>query len=649
MSGASSARTAVFRHQNTVRVVVVGDSATGKSSLIAAAATDTFPETVSPVLPPTVLPAEYYPDGIPVTIIDTPSSLDGKAKVEEELQLADAVVLTYACDQPETLVNLQNYWLPEIRRLKVNIPVIVVGCMLDLRDEHFPINLEQMMGPIMQQFKEIETCIECSAANLVEVAEVFYYAQKAVLHPTAPLFDQESQTLKPRCIRALKRIFILSDHDKDSALNDNELNQFQVKCFSAPLQPNETEDVKRVVKDNLPQGINHHGLTLDGFLYLHSLFIAKGRLETTWTVLREFGYNDDLELRKENLPVPSEKAPDQSVELTSIAVDFLKGVFSLNDSNKDGALQDFEVDELFSTAPESPWDDDPYKDSIERTEQGDINLSGFLSQWALMTLLDPPQSLAYLIYLGYTGDLAKAIRVTRKRSVDFRKQHTDRQVFQCFVFGPKHAGKSALLTSFVERPFLDNYNLTSGQSYTVNTVDQPRGMKKTLILHEVQECDVKILLSSNDSLAACDVAVFVYDSSDEFSLKRASKLLMEVARKGEDSGYGVPCLLIAAKNDLNLYPMAIKDSEMICQAVKINAPIRISVKDKYMNNVFQKIVTTAQQCHLSVPETEHGRNKKRYRQLVNHSLILASVGAAIAIVALAAYRAYACRKTKSAR
>lgn len=57
---------------------------------------------------------------------------------------------------------------------------------------------------------------------------MFYYAQKAVLHPTAPLFDQESQTLKPRCIRALKRIFILCDHDMDSALNDNELNEFQV-------------------------------------------------------------------------------------------------------------------------------------------------------------------------------------------------------------------------------------------------------------------------------------------------------------------------------------------------------------------------------------------------------------------------------------
>lgn len=65
-------------------------------------------------------------------------------------------------------------------------------------------------------------------ACLLQVAEVFYYAQKAILHPTAPLFDQETQTLKPRCVRALKRIFILCDHDRDGTLNDAELNDFQV-------------------------------------------------------------------------------------------------------------------------------------------------------------------------------------------------------------------------------------------------------------------------------------------------------------------------------------------------------------------------------------------------------------------------------------
>lgn len=52
---------------------------------------------------------------------------------------------------------------------QVKAPVIVVGCKLDLRDEGYHMSLEQVMTPIMQQFREIETCIECSAANLVQV------------------------------------------------------------------------------------------------------------------------------------------------------------------------------------------------------------------------------------------------------------------------------------------------------------------------------------------------------------------------------------------------------------------------------------------------------------------------------------------------
>jgi len=38
-----------------------------------------------------------------------------------------------------------------------------------------------------------------------------------------------------------------------------------------------------------------------GFLFLHKLFIQRGRLETTWTVLRKFGYGDDLSLREDFL------------------------------------------------------------------------------------------------------------------------------------------------------------------------------------------------------------------------------------------------------------------------------------------------------------------------------------------------------------
>lgn len=59
--------------RTSVRIVVAGDRGTGKSSLIAAAATESFPDNVPSVLPPTHLPADFYADGVPLTIIDSSS------------------------------------------------------------------------------------------------------------------------------------------------------------------------------------------------------------------------------------------------------------------------------------------------------------------------------------------------------------------------------------------------------------------------------------------------------------------------------------------------------------------------------------------------------------------------------------------------
>ncbi|KAK9219111.1 hypothetical protein WN943_007750 [Citrus x changshan-huyou] len=645
-----------------VRIVVCGEKGTGKSSLIVTAAADTFPANVPPVLPPTRLPEDFYPDRVPITIIDTPSSVEDRGKLGEELRRADAVVLTYACDRPETLDELSTFWLPELRRLEVKVPVIVVGCKLDLRDENQQVSLEQVMMPIMQQFREIETCIECSALKQIqvlesvcsgegmslEVPEVFYYAQKAVLHPTGPLFDQESQALKPRCVRALKRIFILCDHDRDGALSDAELNDFQVKCFNSPLQPSEIVGVKRVVQEKLREGVNERGLTLAGFLFLHALFIEKGRLETTWTVLRKFGYNNDIKLADELIPYSAfKRAPDQSVELTNEAIDFLKGIFELFDADDDNSLRPIEVEDLFSTAPECPWDEAPYKDAAEKTALGGLSLDGFLSEWALMTLLDPARSVENLIYIGYPGDPSSAIRVTRKRRIDRKKQQAERNVFQCFVFGPKKAGKSALLNSFLGRPFSDNYTPTTDERYAVNVVDQPGGTKKTVVLREIPEEAVAKLLSNKDSLAACDIAVFVHDSSDESSWKRATELLVEVASHGEDTGFEVPCLIVAAKDDLDSFAMAIQDSIRVSQDMGIEAPIPVSSKLGDFNIIFRRIVQAAEHPHLSIPETEAGRTRKQYHRLINRSLMIVSVGAAVTIVGLAAYRVYLARKNSS--
>ncbi|MQL95444.1 hypothetical protein Taro_028117, partial [Colocasia esculenta] len=143
-----------------------------------------------------------------------------------------------------------------------------------------------------------------------------------------------------------------------------------------------------------------------------------------------------------------------SVELTNAAVEFLKEIFHVFDTDNDGSLRPEELDDLFSTAPERPWAEAPYNDAAERNVLGGLSLEGFLSEWTLMTLLDPASGLANLIYIGYTGDPASAFQITRRRRSDRKKQKSQRNVFQCFVFGPKNVGKSTLLNSLIMRKFI---------------------------------------------------------------------------------------------------------------------------------------------------------------------------------------------------
>ncbi|GJM96377.1 hypothetical protein PR202_ga13204 [Eleusine coracana subsp. coracana] len=649
--------------KSAVRVAVIGDPGTGKSSLVFALATGQFSEEVPTVMPPRPPPRRLFlrwrPHHHRRHLLQVRIPPEQKERLVAECKAADVVVLTYACDRPDTVERLVSFWLPELRQLKLNVPVIVAGCKLDLTQ----INVDQVTEPIIRLFHDVDTCIECSALRLFQVPEVFYYAHKAVLHPTAPLFDQEAQCLKPRCIRALKRIFFLCDHDRDGALNDMELNDFQFKCFGAPLQPDGISATRRVVQQRMPEGVNEAGLTLIGFLYLNALFIENGGLETAWRVLRKFGYDNEVKLRDDLISVPIIRAPDQTMELTVKAVNFLTGLFNIFDIDNDGVLLPAELEDLFSTAPENPWSSDPYKNCAETNVVScGLSLNGFLSKWALMTFLDPSKSLANLVYVGYLGDFASAFTTTRKRRDDRKRKQTHRNVFHCYVFGPRGSGKSALLQSFIGRQPSDPLP-SSSELFATNTVELTdllgvfliqcfiffllKETRKILILHEIPEDDVRSLLTNQESLATCDVAVFVYDSSDEVSWQRTRDLLIKVATHGESTGYKVPCLIVAAKDDLDQSPHALQESTRVSQDIGIETPIPVSVESRDLNNVFRRIVHAAQQPHLSIPETEAGRTSRQYRQLLSRSLMVASAGAAIAVVGVTAYRIYAARTNTS--
>lgn len=274
------------------------------------------------------------------------------------------------------------------------------------------------------------------------------------MHPTAPLYDGRTHSLKQPCVDALSRIFRLCDSDKDHLLNDDELNDFQRRCFGVPLSEEELNGIKDLVtstpwtsdsqKSNVgnlsargaagarsssssasgsyngedsaaSSSAMHHPhlrsgcLTLSGWLHLHTLFIQRGRLETTWTVLQTYGYGYNLQLSQDYLCPPWFQVPaDCSVELSPEGYSFLTDIFEVHDKDRDGSLCQEELRELFATAPngQHPWEADDFPEKTTTTdENGAVTLQGWLAQWSMTTLLDYKVTLAYLAYLGYPGSM----------------------------------------------------------------------------------------------------------------------------------------------------------------------------------------------------------------------------------------------------
>lgn len=520
--------------------MLVGDPQVGKTSLILSLVSEEFPEEVPTRAEEITIPADVTPEKVPTHIVDYCALEQSEDMLIEEILKANVVCVVYDVTEEESLERITSLWLPLIRQTaeeETLKPVIIVGNKSDLMDG----STMDTVLPIMNDYTEVETCVECSAKDLKNISEMFYYAQKAVLHPTAPLFSAESKELKPLCQAALTRIFKISDTDNDGLLNDKELNEFQNRCFNTPLQGQGLQDVKNVVRKNVEGGLHDGGLTLQGFLFLHALFIQRGRHETTWTVLRKFGYGDDLKLRAEYLCPVIDMGTEQTAELSDAGYQFLIDLFNGHDKDEDEALSPEELQELFAICPTMPWGEDVLS-SVETNSNGWITLQGFLAQWTLTTFLDYTRMLAYLAMFGYIHQenetpLSTAITVTRSKAVDLQKKQTSRSVFQCYVFGPPGVGKTAFLQAFLGRTQEPGEAEKELSSYAINLLEVNR-QEKYLVLREIEWENSGLLLHDR----RCDVACFIYDSTDTASFTQVIQLREKLPKT-------VPCMLVAGKSE----------------------------------------------------------------------------------------------------
>ncbi|CAI4217500.1 unnamed protein product [Parascedosporium putredinis] len=412
---------------------------------------------------------------------------------------------------------------------------------------------EEEMKPVMAEFREIDTCIQTSAKQNINVVEAILLCQNAVAYPLAPLFDYKEGRLKPACVDALRRIFYLCDKDHDGFLNDEELRTLEVK--------------------------------------MNKLYAEGGNHGNIWKILRKHRYTDSLSLEDSLLRPKIEVPQYSSAELSPAGYEFFVDLFLLFDKNKDGVLDRDELEELFAPTPglPKPWTEASFPTSTVRNEAGYITLQGWLAQWSMTTFLDPKTTLEYLAYLGFEPSNPKdstisALKITKPRKRRRRLDKVERTVVHCYVLGAPGAGKSSLLDTFLKIPFDGLHRPTI----------QPRRAVDSLALHE------HAILENQAKLDACDLICYAYDSSDPDSFSHIVELRAKYPQLDE-----LPAVYTALKADRD---KATQRTELQPDAytaeLNVSAPLHVSIKWSSISELFVALAEAATHPSSAFPKIE---------------------------------------------
>ncbi|KAJ7361785.1 Mitochondrial Rho GTPase 2 [Desmophyllum pertusum] len=128
--------------------------------------------------------------------------------------------------------------------------------------------------------------------------------------------------------------------------------------------------------------------------------------------------------------------------------------------------------------------------------------------------------------------------VIRSKAVDLQKKQTSRSVFQCYVFGPPGVGKTAFLQAFLGRTLEPGESEKVLSSYAIDLLEVNRQEKYVLALREIEWENSGFLLHDR----RCDVACFIYDSTDPASFTQVVQLREKLPKT-------VPCMLVAGKSE----------------------------------------------------------------------------------------------------
>ncbi|XP_023667296.1 rho-related GTP-binding protein RhoG-like isoform X2 [Paramormyrops kingsleyae] len=178
----------------TIKCVVVGDGAVGKTCLLISYTTNAFPEEYIPTVFDNYS-AQMSVDGrtVSLNLWDTAGQEEYDRLRTLSYPQTNVFIICFSIGSPSSHANVRHKWHPEVSHHCPGVPILLVGTKRDLRSDGDTVKKlrEQGLAPTTGQqgsslAKQIGAIkyLECSALLQEGVREVFMEAVRAVLYPS---------------------------------------------------------------------------------------------------------------------------------------------------------------------------------------------------------------------------------------------------------------------------------------------------------------------------------------------------------------------------------------------------------------------------------------------------------------------------------
>ncbi|CAM6110023.1 unnamed protein product [Calypogeia fissa] len=175
-----------------IKVVTVGDGGVGKTSMLISYTRNAFPEDYVPTVFDNFSTDVVLDDGqtVNVGLWDTAGQDDYNRLRPLMYRDADVFLLAFSLVNKASFDNVSKKWVPELRHYAPQVPIVLVGTKLDLRDDnefldghHTASKIPRSRGEDLKRQMRGAAYVECSSKTHQNLKTVFKAAVNVVVQP----------------------------------------------------------------------------------------------------------------------------------------------------------------------------------------------------------------------------------------------------------------------------------------------------------------------------------------------------------------------------------------------------------------------------------------------------------------------------------